>query len=191
MNQLDSPTGRNDVFFAWTADFLETYEKKYSSSLLNYLPELIWNLPEGKPSSARVRYRDFSVSLDFLVFTLWIVWKQSTYETLSHATWDNLWISDCTWCDSTDLSWQCERFVSAFMDQLADWCGKNNLYLNGHMMEEPTLRQQTCALGEAMRCYRSMQMPGMDLLCDWTEYNTAKQVRIFSDICSTMYPIDF
>ncbi|KAF4633653.1 hypothetical protein G7Y89_g4462 [Cudoniella acicularis] len=34
----------------------------------------------------------------------------------------------------------------------------------------------TAALGEAMRCYRSMDMPGMDLLCDWTEYNTAKQV---------------
>lgn len=130
MNQLDSPTGRNDVFFTWAGDFLETYEEKYSSDLLDHLPELVWNLPDGKPSAARVRYRDFS----------------------------------------------CERFVSAFMDQLADWCSKNNLYLNGHMMEEPTLRQQTCALGEAMRCYRSMQMPGMDLLCDWTEYNTAKQV---------------
>jgi len=62
------------------------------------------------------------------------------------------------------------------MDQLAAWCGENNLFLNGHMMEEPTLHSQTCALGEAMRCYRSMQMPGMDLLVDWTEYNTAKQV---------------
>ena len=70
----------------------------------------------------------------------------------------------------------CERFVSAFMDQIATWCEDNNLYLNGHMMEEPTLHSQTCALGEAMRCYRKMQMPGMDLLMDWTEYNTAKQV---------------
>lgn len=130
MNQLDSPHAGNDVTFAWTADFLVTYEKKYSSSLLDYLPELVWNLPDGKPSVSRVRYRDFS----------------------------------------------CERFVEAFLDQLADWCGNNNLYLNGHMMEEPTLRQQTLAIGEAMRCYRKMQMPGMDLLCDWTEYNTAKQV---------------
>jgi hypothetical protein len=43
------------------------------------------------------------------------------------------------------------------------------------MMEEPTLWSQTTALGEAMRCYRSMEMPGMDLLVDRVEYNTAKQ----------------
>jgi hypothetical protein len=54
----------------------------------------------------------------------------------------------------------CERFVSAFMDQLSTWCRKNNIMLNGHMMEEPTLYSQTTALGEAMRCYRSQEMPG-------------------------------
>lgn len=130
MNQLSDPRARNDVYFAWTADLLESYKKEYSSDLLPHFPELVWNLPNGKPSVARIRYRDHT----------------------------------------------CERFVSAFMDQIADWCAKNNLMLNGHMMEEPTLHSQTCALGEAMRCYRKMQMPGMDLLVDGTEYNTAKQV---------------
>jgi hypothetical protein len=94
------------------------------------LPELIWDLPDGKPSQARYRYHD-------------------------HV---------------------CERFVSAFMDQIARWCKKNGLILNGHMMEEPTLHSQTCAIGEDMRCYRSMEMPGMDLLVDAIEYNIAKQV---------------
>ncbi|APA06816.1 hypothetical protein sscle_02g015860 [Sclerotinia sclerotiorum 1980 UF-70] len=42
-------------------------------------------------------------------------------------------------------------------------------------MEEPTLYSQTTALGEAMRCYRNMDMPGIDLLVDGVEYNTAKQ----------------
>ena len=69
----------------------------------------------------------------------------------------------------------CERFVNAFMDQLGGWCKKNGIMLNGHMMEEPTLYSQTTALGEAMRCYRSMEMPGIDLLVDGVEYNTAKQ----------------
>lgn len=130
MNQLDNPRAKNDIRFAWTADFLESYKKEYSSDLLPHFPELVWNLPDGKPSLARFRYRDHS----------------------------------------------CERFVSAFLDQIADWCAENNIYLNGHMMEEPTLHSQTCAIGEAMRCYRKMQIPGMDLLADWTEYNTAKQV---------------
>lgn len=69
----------------------------------------------------------------------------------------------------------CERFVSAFMDQLGAWCTSNNILLNGHMMEEPTLESQTHSLGEAMRCYRSQTLPGIDLLSDMVEYNTAKQ----------------
>ena len=69
----------------------------------------------------------------------------------------------------------CERFVSAFMDQLAHWCSGNGLALTGHMMEEPFLKTQTSSLGEAMRCYRSLDLPGVDLLCDQFEYNTVKQ----------------
>lgn len=61
------------------------------------------------------------------------------------------------------------------MDQVGKWCRDNNLILDGHMMEEPTLHSQTTALGEAMRCYRNMGMPGVDLLVDGVEYNTAKQ----------------
>ena len=41
-------------------------------------------------------------------------------------------------------------------------------------MEEPTLRSQTAALGEAMRAYRSFELPGIDMLCDSHEYTTAK-----------------
>ncbi len=69
----------------------------------------------------------------------------------------------------------CDRFVSAYMDQIGEWCRENNILLNGHMMEEPTLSSQTSAIGEAMRCYRKMGLPGIDLLADAVEFNTAKQ----------------
>ena len=69
----------------------------------------------------------------------------------------------------------CERFVRAFMDQLSDWCRKNGIFLIGHMMKEPFLWSQTGALGEAMRCYRNLNLPGIDILCDRFEFNTAKQ----------------
>ena len=49
--------------------------------------------------------------------------------------------------------------------------------LTGHMMEEPTLKSQTAALGEAMRSYRSFQLPGIDMLCGWREFTTAKQAQ--------------
>lgn len=54
---------------------------------------------------------------------------------------------------------------------------KHNIALTGHMMEEPTLRSQTAALGEAMRAYRSFELPGIDMLCDSHEYTTAKQAQ--------------
>jgi len=73
--------------------------------------------------------------------------------------------------------WIAERFASSFADQIGSWCKTNNIALTGHMMEEPTLLSQCRALGEAMRSYRSMQIPGIDMLCDWMELTTAKQAQ--------------
>lgn len=71
----------------------------------------------------------------------------------------------------------CERFASAFADTIGEWCKEHQLMLTGHMMEEPTLKSQTAALGEAMRSYRSFQLPGIDMLCDSRELSTAKQAQ--------------
>ena len=71
----------------------------------------------------------------------------------------------------------CERFTQAFADQCGAWCQDHGLMLTGHMMEEPTLSSQTHSLGEAMRAYRSFQLPGIDMLCDRTEFTTAKQAQ--------------
>lgn len=70
-----------------------------------------------------------------------------------------------------------ERFSEAFADTVGAWCRKNKLMLTGHMMEEPTLRSQTAALGEAMRSYRGFDLPGIDMLCAWFELTTAKQAQ--------------
>ena len=71
----------------------------------------------------------------------------------------------------------CERFTQAFADQCGTWCENHGLMLTGHMMDEPTLRTQTGALGEAMRSYRSFQLPGIDMLCNSFEFTTAKQAQ--------------
>ncbi len=70
-----------------------------------------------------------------------------------------------------------ELFSQSFADTVGEWCGKNGIALTGHMMEEPTLHSQTAALGEAMRSYRSFQLPGIDLLCNSHEFTTAKQAQ--------------
>lgn len=71
----------------------------------------------------------------------------------------------------------CERFVNAFADNCGKWCSEHGLKLTGHMMEEPTLKSQTAALGETMRSYRSFGIPGIDMLCGDLEYTTAKQAQ--------------
>nr|MDD6336415.1 hypothetical protein [bacterium] len=70
-----------------------------------------------------------------------------------------------------------ERFAAGFADVVGAWCKNNNLLLTGHVLDEPTLQSQTGATGEAMRSYRSFGLPGIDMLCDWREYATAKQAQ--------------
>ena len=120
-----------DVLLPWTPDFDETYEKAYGISITEHLPELFWELPNGKISRSRYYYHD-------------------------HI---------------------CERFTQSFSDACGKWCADNNIYLTGHMMEETTLKRQTAAIGEAMRAYRSFGLPGIDMLCDLTEYDTVKQAQ--------------
>jgi hypothetical protein len=69
------------------------------------------------------------------------------------------------------------RFASAFADQCGAWCAEHGIMLTGHLLEEPTLESQTAALGEAMRSYPSFQIPGIDMLCGWHEFTTAKQTQ--------------
>ena len=70
-----------------------------------------------------------------------------------------------------------ELLTSSFFDQCGQWCAEHNILFTGHMMEEPTLESQTHAIGEAMRAYRSFQLPGIDMLSDKREFTTAKQAQ--------------
>ncbi len=103
-------------------------------------------------------------------------YKVSLLDHLPELFWDlpNRELSQIRYRYHDHLS---ERFTEAFSDTVGAWCDSHQIMLTGHMMEEPTLRSQTTALGEAMRSYRSFQLPGIDMLCDWREYSTAKQAQ--------------
>ncbi len=118
------------VLLPWTPDLEDTFKETYGESLVEKLPELLWEVKEGV-SLTRYRYHD-------------------------HVA---------------------ERFAEAFADTCGKWCEEHGIHLTGHMMEEPTLRSQTCALGDAMRSYRSFGLPGIDMLCNWFEFTTAKQCQ--------------
>ena len=122
---------KKDVILPWSDDLTDTFQAAYGEDLLEALPQLFWDLPDGQVSTIRYHYHD-------------------------HI---------------------CERFTQAFADQCGSWCRDHDLMLTGHMMEEPTLRSQTAALGEAMRSYRGFQLPGIDMLCNSFEFTTAKQAQ--------------
>ena len=69
----------------------------------------------------------------------------------------------------------CEQFVAAYMDQIAGWCRAHGILMTGHVLSEDTLYAQAASLGEAMRCYRSMDIPGVDVLCDDRAFLAVKQ----------------
>lgn len=55
---LATPYDRSDIFVPFTADLPETYQAAYGQRLEEVLPELFWELPDGRVSVARYRYHD-------------------------------------------------------------------------------------------------------------------------------------
>jgi len=131
IDYLQFSEDKSEIIIPFTDDFEESYFNTYNQSILDHLPELIWELPTGQISLVRYRYHD-------------------------HLT---------------------KRFVEAFADTIGNWCEKHRILLTGHLLEEPTLESQTACVGEAMRSYRSFQLPGIDMLCDRREFSTAKQAQ--------------
>jgi hypothetical protein len=55
---LDFAEDRRRVVLPFTDDFDATYQQAYGHSILDHLPELFWDLPEGRVSQARYYYHD-------------------------------------------------------------------------------------------------------------------------------------
>ena len=70
-----------------------------------------------------------------------------------------------------------KRFTEAFVEQCGNWCKENSLALTGHVMGEDTLFSQTKYVVEAMRCYKSFEIPGIDMLRNAVHLSTAKQTQ--------------
>ncbi|MBQ9951604.1 MAG: hypothetical protein IJO98_05655 [Clostridia bacterium] len=128
---LSFASEKKDVFLPWTGRLPEIYREQHGEDLLDKIPELLWELPDGKLSAARWKFQNLV----------------------------------------TDV------FVASYCRQIGDWCGGHGISLTGHVMGEPTLESQTQAVGDAMRCYRFFGIPGIDMLCDFHEYTTAKQTQ--------------
>ena len=119
-----------DMRYAWTTDFDETFKDEYGYSILDKLPEIRWDRADG---SRTERYRYFK-----------------------HLT---------------------DRFADTFCAMCKERCERDGLAYTGHMYGEVFLWLQATGIGDAMRSYKYFDIPGVDMLCNWTEFSTAKQAQ--------------
>ncbi len=80
-------------------------------------------------------------------------------------------------------------FCTAYLDQYADWCHKNNLLLTGHMSGGGILYYQTMQMGDFYEALSRFDIPGMDHILskaklqnpNWTAYKQVASVAKFAD----------
>ncbi len=68
-----------------------------------------------------------------------------------------------------------EMFAENYCGQIGTWCAAHGLLSTGHLLGEDSVRGQASIVGDAMRCYREFQLPGIDNLCDNRDFSAAKQ----------------
>ncbi len=68
-----------------------------------------------------------------------------------------------------------ELFARNYIDRIGDWCRKHNIKFTGHMISEGVLPGQVLNVGDVMRAYRGLDIPGVDILNDSTDYISIKQ----------------
>ena len=61
-----------------------------------------------------------------------------------------------------------ELFLKNYGKPIGDWCKKHNLCYTGHVMGEDYLARQVWNCGSPMRYYRYMDMPGIDMLSEFS-----------------------
>lgn len=70
-----------------------------------------------------------------------------------------------------------ELFKKSFFEQIHNVTKGQGLKFCGHMMKEEELCPQLCWGGDLMRLYPYFDIPGIDMLYDFREFLTAKQVQ--------------
>jgi hypothetical protein len=166
------------------ARFLEVTHEKYYEKLGQYfgkdIPAIFTDEPQfahktrlGRAHERKVQFLPYT---DDFETTYEKAYHQSFLDYLPEVFWERVEnpVSKTRYQYHDHIA---ERFACAYADQVGHWCQEHGIALTGHMMEEPTLKSQTAALGEAMRSYRSFHVPGIDMLCDSRELTTAKQAQ--------------
>lgn len=179
-NQAYSDTLNGDA----TDEFIKLTYETYKNAVGDEFDKTVPSIFTDEPQYAAVKGLGFAEdNSDIILPWTWDfadtfkqVYDEDINDKIPEIIWDlpNGEPNYTRYCYIDHIS---ERFASGFADKCGKWCEENGIYFTGHVMEEPTLTSQTCAVGEAMRSYRSFGIPGIDMLCDFVEFSTAKQAQ--------------
>ena len=179
-NQAYVDTLRPEAIAEFIQTTHETYRRHVGGEFGGVIPAIFTDEPQFSPKntlSFAAEQKD--VSLPW-TDNLPQLYEQTYHEDLLDGVPALLWeqpggvLSPVRWRFQNLVT---NLFVASYCRQIGSWCQKNGLALTGHVMGEPTLASQTRAVGDAMRCYRAFGIPGIDMLCDFHEYTTAKQTQ--------------
>ena len=166
------------------AEFIKVTHEAYRAQFADEFDKTIPAIFTDEPQFANKQNLSFSTEKRDVFFPWTGDFEQEFFERYGEALLDRL----------PELVWElpdkkvstfryrfhnmvADRFATAFCQQVGAWCEQNGIDLTGHVMAESTLVKQTQHVGDAMRCYPHFGIPGIDMLCDFHEYNTAKQTQ--------------
>lgn len=164
--------------------FLELTHERYKERLTNMLGTAVPSIFTDEPRTPVQKMLPDALCGEEAE----IPWTDTLPETFRRATGNELipYLPELIWDlpekKASHIRWQyydhvAELFARGFFDTIGTWCRKNGLDFSGHLMDEFPLCASVRSSGEAMRCYRSMDIPGIDMLCNQYEYTTAKQAQ--------------
>lgn len=165
-----------------TECFIEKTHEKYASVLQEEFGKSIPAIFTDEPRISGMRFPDLAQSTADVLLPFSEALPDKFRETCGLDFYES--IPDMIWNrEGREVSPEryylmescCEQFVSSYCEPIGKWCDEHGILFTGHVMAEDSLGGQTGAVGEAMRCYRAFQLPGIDNLCDLRQFATAKQ----------------
>ena len=186
----ESNTWFNNQSYADTLDkeamdkFIDITYNSYKNAVGAEFGDTVMSIFTDEPRFAYKVVLPYAKSMEDAVFP-WTYTMQSTFlneygydicDKLPEIIWDlpDKAVSRARYHYHDHVS---ERFAQSFADNCGKWCAENGIAFTGHLPAEPTLTSQTRCIGEIMRSYRALEIPGIDMLCDNVELSTAKQCQ--------------
>ena len=188
-SKADSPSGRYN--FATSVDYLQPeaisefieithkqYHKKFGGEYGKTIPTIFTDEPRFGPVEL-LDESDKGIGVYYWTYSFPETFKtEYGYDIIDR-------LPKLLWDEKGTYSYErydffnhiSELFKKAFFEQIHSVTEKQGLAFCGHLMKEEELFPQLCWGGDIMRMYRFFDIPGIDMLFDFREFLTAKQVQ--------------